>query len=87
MEVSEMLVLSRKEGQAVSIGDCIILKVVKVEGNRVRLGIEAPDHVRILRSELLEWHDLQLDDAEGDHQQNNPSVSSVDFHILSWPTP
>ncbi len=47
-----MLVLSRKVGDAVLIGDGIKVFVVKLEGGRVRLGVEAPESVRILRGEL-----------------------------------
>ena len=52
MEGYEMLVLSRKVGDAVLIGDGIKVFVVKLEGGRVRLGVEAPESVRILRGEL-----------------------------------
>ena len=47
-----MLVLSRKQGEKVIIGNGIAVTVLEVQGNRVRLGIEAPDDVRILREEL-----------------------------------
>ena len=47
-----MLVLTRKPTQSVLIGDSVRIVVTKVSGNRVTLGIEAPEHVRILRSEL-----------------------------------
>jgi carbon storage regulator len=47
-----MLVLSRKPGEQLVIGNDIILTVVWVRGNRVRLAFEAPDQVRILRTEL-----------------------------------
>jgi carbon storage regulator len=47
-----MLVLSRKIGEAIVIGDNIVISVSRVAGNRVTLGIEAPDDVRVLRSEL-----------------------------------
>jgi carbon storage regulator len=47
-----MLALSRKSGEKVVIGNGIILTVVEVRGNRVRLAIDAPDQVRILRAEL-----------------------------------
>ena len=47
-----MLVLSRKVGQSIEIGDGVAITVTKVSGNRVTLGISAPDHVRILRTEL-----------------------------------
>jgi len=49
-----MLVLSRKLGEQILIDD-VKVTVVKLAGNRVALGIEAPDGVRILRSELLDY--------------------------------
>jgi carbon storage regulator len=52
-----MLVLSRKSGQRIIIGEDITLTVVGVEGSRVTLGIEAPRHQRILRGELSEHAD------------------------------
>jgi len=52
-----MLVLSRKPGEKVLIGDSITLTVVSINGNRVRLGIEAPGDVSILRSELAVWQE------------------------------
>lgn len=47
-----MLVLSRKVGQRIVIGDNITVVVNRVAGNRVTLGIEAPDDVHIMRGEL-----------------------------------
>jgi carbon storage regulator len=52
-----LLVLSRKPGETVVIGDGITLTVIDIKGNRVRVGIEAPDQVRILRAELAGWQD------------------------------
>ena len=49
---TEMLVLSRKEGEQLIIGDDIVLTINKINGNRVAIGIEAPRNVRILRGEL-----------------------------------
>lgn len=49
-----MLVLSRKEGEKLVIGDNISLVVSKISGNRVTLGIEAPADVKIFRGELAE---------------------------------
>lgn len=46
-----MLVLSRKLGEKIVIGDGIELMVVAVNGNRVKLGIAAPQSCRIVRSE------------------------------------
>lgn len=48
-----MLVLSRRTEEAVVIGDDVRIKVLAIEGGVVRLGIAAPDEVRIMRSELL----------------------------------
>lgn len=47
-----MLVLSRKLGEKITIGDGIVVSVVKIQGNRVQLGVEAPEHIRIQRQEL-----------------------------------
>ena len=47
-----MLVLSRKLGEKVVIGGLITLTVVEIRGNQVRLTIDAPNHIRILRGEL-----------------------------------
>jgi carbon storage regulator len=47
-----MLVLSRKIGERLVIGDNITVVVSRVAGNRVTLGIEAPSDVRIVRGEL-----------------------------------
>ena len=47
-----MLVLSRKLGEQVVIGDNICVTVVAVRGSRVRLGFSAPDEVSIRREEL-----------------------------------
>jgi len=47
-----MLVLSRKTQEKICIGDSIVVTILSVKGNSVRVGIEAPRSVRIVRSEL-----------------------------------
>jgi len=47
-----MLVLSRRESERIRLGDSIVVTVVQVAGDRVRLGIEAPPEIRVLREEL-----------------------------------
>jgi carbon storage regulator len=47
-----MLVLSRRERQRIRLGNSIVVTVVRVSGDRVRLGIEAPQDVLVLRDEL-----------------------------------
>lgn len=52
-----MLVLTRKPGEAVVVGSGVRLKVLRVHGGSVRIGIEAPDDVPVVREELNEWRD------------------------------
>ena len=49
-----MLVLSRKQGESTQIDDNIFVTVSEVKGGRVRLSIDAPRSVRIVRKEVLE---------------------------------
>lgn len=48
-----MLVLSRKINETIKIGDDIELRVLEVKGDSVRLGIDAPKSIEILRGELI----------------------------------
>lgn len=50
-----MLVLTRRPGEKIYVGNNITVTVVEIKGNRVRVGIEAPDSVPILRAELNEF--------------------------------
>jgi carbon storage regulator len=54
-----MLVLSRKESQRIRLGDSIVITVVKISGDKVRIGIDAPTSVLVLRDELEPRDDLQ----------------------------
>ena len=49
-----MLVLTRRLGEAITIGDNVKLIVVEIDGNQVKLGIEAPREIEIYREELFE---------------------------------
>lgn len=48
-----MLVLSRKLGEKIVIGDNIVVTVVKIDRNQIRIGIEAPGDVPVFREEIL----------------------------------
>ncbi|MFW5962099.1 MAG: carbon storage regulator [bacterium] len=48
-----MLILGRKEGEDIVIDNKIIIKVVKIEGDQVKIGFEAPSDIEIYRKELL----------------------------------
>jgi carbon storage regulator len=47
-----MLVLSRKESQRIRLGEQIVITIVKISGDKVRVGIDAPGNVLVLRDEL-----------------------------------
>jgi len=49
-----MLVISRKENEKIKIGDDIEIVIVSTDKNQVKIGIEAPKHISILRGELIE---------------------------------
>jgi len=49
-----MLVLSRKKNQAIRIGEDIEISILSIEGDTVKIGIEAPKKVSILRKELID---------------------------------
>lgn len=47
------LVLSRKEGQRIFLGDKICVEIVRITGNVVKVAIQAPDGVKIMREEIM----------------------------------
>lgn len=48
-----MLVLTRKAGESIHIGSNIKITVTKIQGNTIRIAIDAPTDIQILRSELI----------------------------------
>ena len=58
-----MLILQRKAGESLVIGDDITVRVISVDGSRVRLAIDAPEAVSILRSELITARAANRDSA------------------------
>ena len=47
-----MLVLSRKKGEMIQIGNDIVLRITQIDQNHVKIGISAPGSVRVMRAEL-----------------------------------
>ena len=59
-----MLVLSRRLGETIRIGQSVTVTVTGIQGNRVKLGFQAPDGIEILRAELIqEWKEFGLEDV------------------------
>lgn len=54
-----MLVLSRKESERIKLGNSIVLTVIRVAGDKVRIGIEAPADLVVLRDELVPHDETQ----------------------------
>jgi carbon storage regulator len=63
-----MLVLSRKAGERIMVGENIAVVVSRISGNRVTIGIEAPSGVKIVRGELeplSEVKSVAMDEGKG----------------------
>jgi len=58
-----MLVLTRKLGEIIRVGEAITVRVLEVKGNQVRLGVEAPADVRIYREEVYRAIHKEADEA------------------------
>ena len=82
-----MLVLSRKQQQDIVIGDNIKVTVLKVKGNTVRLGIEAPKNVRVVRGELPRDEEPQIANVTvvfNDTIDRNQSKGSREVEVLKF---
>ena len=58
-----MLILSRRTGESIQIGDDITVTVLQANGNQIRIGITAPDDVKIMREELVKPKQSDLETA------------------------
>jgi len=70
-----MLVLSRKLGERIVVGDNIQIVVNRITGNRVSIGIEAPDNVKIIRGELKPF----ADEFEVERDETTPIPPTIEF--------
>jgi carbon storage regulator len=82
-----MLVLSRKVGERIHVGDNITLEIRRIAGNRVTLALDAPRNVRILRGELelaaREFRTLEEPVARtSENESLAPTASVTIFHNL-----
>ncbi len=84
-----MLVLTRKLNQEIQIGDNVKITVLKIKGNTVRLGIEAPRNVRVVRGELDrnsdDIHEPEMAEITVVLDRNNPPVSGDVPEIVPFP--
>ena len=69
-----MLIISRKKNEGIIINEDIILTIADVQGDKVRIGIDAPDSVKIMRKELL---DTEKSNKEAAQVQNKPDMQKL----------
>jgi carbon storage regulator len=72
-----MLVLSRKKGESIMIGDNVEITVIGVDGDTVRIGINAPKHVEIYRKEIFK--SIQQSNQEASKEVIKPEDLSKIF--------
>jgi carbon storage regulator len=70
-----MLVLSRKPEQSLLLGDDIVVTVLGIEGDRVKLGIQAPRSVSVLRQEV--YHQVQSSNTSAASPRIRPQLHSI----------
>ncbi len=70
-----MLVLARKLDESIVIGDNVVVKVISIEKGIVKLGIEAPSSIGIVRSELLE--DVKESNIAASKEANTKKISML----------
>lgn len=90
-----MLILTRKRNDSIRIGENIVVRVMRTAKGSVKIGIEAPDSVRIVRGEILsiddpanashdEHDDNLLDDSHHDEDADEPVLIPVEMsHEMS----
>lgn len=71
-----MLVLSRRAGESLVIGDEIILTVLAIEGDKVKIGVTAPREVPIKRQEI--WQAIKEQDTIAEHLATNPDPAAFE---------
>ena len=91
-----MLVLTRKLREQIRVGENITIAVLEIKGSRVRLGIEAPREVRVVRNELGPKEDQAAavasvadasagEDDQGEAADESDTVSTTTARILAEP--
>ena len=61
-----MLILTRRVGETLMIGDNVSVTVLRVKGNQVRLGVNAPKDVSVHREEIFERIQNEVDEPSGE---------------------
>jgi len=73
-----MLVLSRKKNESILINDDIRIEILQIKGKQIRLGITAPDHMRVLRGELP----ARSQNRQTEKRPSKKRILDCDLHTL-----
>jgi carbon storage regulator len=77
-----MLVLTRKPGQSIMIGDGVEVQVLSVAGEKVRLGITAPRDVSIFRNEVYDRIESEGEGSAGADDEDDPGTNEAVANAL-----
>lgn len=84
-----MLVLSRKQNERIVVGGSVVVTVVRISGDKVRLGIDAPADVRVIRDEVADRDSAADPDVATDRNQGIIETiaggSAPVTLVASWP--
>ena len=81
-----MLVLTRKQNEKIQIGNNITITVIRMKGKSVRLGIEAPHNVNVLRGELVfdqanDHANIHCEQADDDHAVQSAEETIIECRV------
>ena len=76
-----MLILTRKSGEQIAIGDDIVISLLEINGTKVKIGIQAPDNVSIHRQEIYEKIKKENFKSAGISESDFSQAASLLSHI------
>ena len=70
-----MLILSRKTNEKIVIGDDITISIIEIKGDQIRIGVDAPRHIKVFRQEVL----AEIKAENKAASESSPSLPKLDF--------
>ena len=85
-----MLILTRRVGEKLVIGENVTITVLGVKGNQIRIGIDAPPEVQVHREEIFKFHTVGLGAGSVKHREagagkNGKNANMVDIKLSAEP--